>query len=86
MGPSGGTFVDERGHPWYGEMFLIGLRGNHVRNYEVNEDVLGEESIFYYSKDPENNLTRRFRDIEYFNNSLYVVGDHQGIAELSPAG
>lgn len=84
MGPSGGVFVDDSDHPWYGDLFLIGLRGNHVRSYEVENNELGEERIFYYSKNPENNLTRRFRDIEYFNNSLYVVGAHQGLAELSP--
>jgi glucose/arabinose dehydrogenase len=85
MGPSGGTFVDDKDHPWYGSLFVTGLRGNHVRELSFENGKLQNENIFFYSKNPaKNNLTQRFRDIEYFNGSLYVVGDGQGIAKLTP--
>lgn len=84
LAPSGGTFVHEKNHPWYGNLFLTGLRGNHVRSFDVENGEIEDEKIFFYSKTPENNISRRFRDIEYFNESLYVVGDYQGLAKLTP--
>lgn len=88
LAPSRMTFVDTPGHPWYGDLFVAGLRGKHVRRYHMGGDTITGETIFYVNRPGprRNGVSRRFRDIEYFNGSLWVLGDTRGIVRLTPGG
>jgi glucose/arabinose dehydrogenase len=83
MAPSGMTFVNDTGHPWHGDLFVAGLRGKHIHRFELQNGEIRYNEIFYSSKDLER-VGLRLRDVEYRNESLYVLSDEKGIAVLSP--
>ncbi|GAB5452572.1 MAG: hypothetical protein Hals2KO_29000 [Halioglobus sp.] len=94
LSPSGMTFVTDPASPWYGSLFVAGLRGKHLHRYKFDDkrkDELVENEIFYVSdgwdyKKPgiEGQLSRRLRDVEYFGGALYVIGDTFGLVKLTP--
>lgn len=86
MAPSGITFVDEPGHPWDGNLFVAGLRGEQLHRLEMESGKLVENGVFYINKEGERerNLSNRLRDVDYHNGSLWVIGDEKGLVELSP--
>lgn len=85
MAPSGMTFVDSELSPWYGDLFLAGLRGNHIRRFEIDEGSVQTEEIFYVNRDfNDEGFSRRIRDIESYEDSLYFIGAHGGVSKISP--
>ncbi len=92
MAPSGMTFVTDRESPWYGSLFLAGLRGRHLRRFEFAGDEIVREEIFYVSEgvapgpDGAGGLDTRLRDVEYWDGALWVIGDGWGLARLTPSG
>lgn len=85
LAPSGMTFVNKENHPWQDNLFLANLRGDHVRNYRFDNSKLQGESIFFVRNETGSIVTsRRMRDVEFHNNSLYVMGDFAGIFKLTP--
>jgi glucose/arabinose dehydrogenase len=84
MAPSGMDFVDDSEHPWYGDLFVAGLRGNHVHRFMFNGDSITGHEVFYISN-KEEKINLRLRDVEYKNGSIYVMGDDTGgIAKITP--
>jgi glucose/arabinose dehydrogenase len=49
MAPSGMEFVDDKSSPWYGNLFVAGLRGGHLRRYVLNNGDVTKEEIFFIS-------------------------------------
>lgn len=85
LAPSGMTFVNDKNHPWYNNMFLASLRGDHIRNYHFKGNNLEKESIFHYRNQTKAPFySRRMRDVEFQNGSLYIIGDFAGIIRLKP--
>ena len=91
MAPSGMTFVTDPTSPWYGSLFLAGLRGRHLRRFEFAGDEIVREEIFYVSEgvppgpDGAGGLDLRLRDVEYRDGALWVIGDSWGLARLTPS-
>lgn len=85
IAPSRMTFVDEQGHPWYGDLFQAGLRGKHLRKFEVSNGEIEDEEIFYFREESpiETGVARRIRDVEFHEGSLWLLGD---IGRVEPAG
>lgn len=83
IAPSGMTFVDDPGHPWHGDLFMTGLRGNHLHRVEFEGDSVTDREVFYLSDD-DPDVSLRLRDVTYFNGSLYVAGADRGFARLTP--
>ncbi len=90
MGPSGMTFVDDPDSPWFGDLFLTGLRGGHLRRLRFDGDRVAESEIFFFSggrypgDELRNKLSLRLRDVEYRDGSLYVLGDIRGLVQITP--
>jgi glucose/arabinose dehydrogenase len=89
MAPSGIEFVSDRNSPWFSSLFVAGLRGEHIRRYQFENGIPKREEIFFVagkdsSSKKDNIISRRIRDVEYFNNALYVLGDHFGLLKLTP--
>ena len=86
MAPSGITFVDQPGHPWDGNLFVAGLRGEQVQRLEIESGKAVSNSIFYINKqgEMERSLSNRLRDITFYDGSLWIIGDEEGLVELSP--
>lgn len=84
--PSGATFVDEKGHPWEGDLFVAGLRGNHLRRFVLRKGSVVKDEIFYLTMDSKDDIImdRRLRDVEFHDGSLWVLSDWSGIVRLSP--
>jgi len=83
IAPGGATFIDEPGHPWYGDMFIAGLRGKQVYRLKFKNGEPVEDEVFYTSHN-EPKITLRFRDVEFHNGSLYVIGDDEGLVKITP--
>jgi len=95
MAPSGMHFVSDPESPWYGSLFLCGLRGAHLRRLEFEGGRVAREEIFFVAEGRDylhsdaaslgpRGLDARFRDVEYHAGSLYVIGDRFGIARITP--
>lgn len=84
LAPSGAAFVNRSGHPWHGDLFVAGLRGNHLHRVEFQEGKVAASEIFYIPTQPDMSL--RLRDVETYGGALYVAGDTRGIAVLTPDG
>ncbi len=87
MAPSGMEFINDPNSPWYGSLFLATLRGKHLHRYNFEEGI---DEIFFVSNgknyfDGENKIDSRIRDVEYYNGSLYVIGDSHGLVRISPS-
>lgn len=83
LAPSGISFVDNQSHPWYGDLFVSSLRGNHVHRFEVknNGDIESNE-IFYFNRN-STDINNRIRDVEFRNGELWVLADTGGLAIIS---
>lgn len=84
MAPSGATFVNDTDHPWHGNLYVAGLRGKYIAEFESKNGTLQEEKVFYSSYE-ESQMSLRLRDVEYHENSLYVIGDQFGMVKLTPS-
>lgn len=83
MAPSGITFVHDRKSPWYGDLFVAGLRGSHLSKFELEDGELTNRTIFYIPKDISK-MGIELRDVEYHNNSLFIVSSNRGITRITP--
>ncbi|MCH7535922.1 MAG: PQQ-dependent sugar dehydrogenase [Bacteroidetes bacterium] len=86
LAPSGMTFVNEKNHPWYGNLFVAGLRGKHLHRFVIEDNKVVYDEIFFVNIDTQrkSNLDRRIRDVEFYNGSLWILSDWSGIAKLTP--
>lgn len=82
MAPSGATFVHNRSSPWYRDLFVAGLRGKHVTRLTIENDTVLSEKVFYFSTSIK--ISQRLRDVEYFNGSIWIIGDSKGMTKLTP--
>ena len=84
--PSGATFVSDKNHPWYGNLFVAGLRGKQLHRFVIENDEIVYDEIFFVNKDTQrkSNLDRRIRDVEFYDGSLYILSDWSGVAKLTP--
>lgn len=79
LAPSQMAFVDDPSHPWYGDLFVAGLRGKQVHRvvFENGEPVRNE--IFWWAN-------KRIRDIEFRDGAVMAVPDNgDTIRYLRPA-
>ncbi|MDY6761490.1 MAG: PQQ-dependent sugar dehydrogenase [Candidatus Nanohaloarchaea archaeon] len=83
LAPSGMTFVDDSDHPWYGDLFVAGLRSNHLHRFDIENGEVDNDSIFYIPEAP--GISARLRDVEFHDGSLWILGDSHGIVRLSPS-
>lgn len=83
IAPGGATFVDEPGHPWYGDMFIAGLRSKQVYRLKFENGKPVEGEVFYTSHN-EPRIHLRLRDVEFREGSLYVIGDDEGLVKITP--
>lgn len=86
LAPSGATFVDSKRSPWHGDMFIGGLSGNYIHRVDFDGSEVVDQSVFYINREnvQKSRLSRRIRDVEYFNGSLWALGDKKGLAKLTP--
>lgn len=82
LAPSGMAFVDEPGHPWYGDLFVTGLRGSMVFRIGLEDGVVDEREVFYIRRTEA--IDNRLRNIEFHNGSLYLFGDGYGVGVITP--
>lgn len=87
MAPSGIEFISDESSPWYKSLFVASLRGEHVHRYmfEGNKTVIDE--IFFIStlhmKDTKLEVAPRMRDVEFYNNSLYILSDNGEVIKIT---
>jgi len=92
LAPSGMAFVDEKEHPWFGNLFVAGLRGKHLHRFVIDDGKVIKNEVFYYSHNTVTEtvegskkiMYRRLRDVEFYNGSLWILADLSGIAKLTP--
>lgn len=93
LAPSGMAFVKDKDHPWYGSLFVASLQGRHLHRFIIQDGAIAGNEIFYYLNKTEKVqlggnssivLERRIRDVAYYNGSLWVVFDSNGIVRITP--
>ncbi|MDY6765846.1 MAG: PQQ-dependent sugar dehydrogenase, partial [Candidatus Nanohaloarchaea archaeon] len=82
IAPSGITFVDDRDSPLHGDLLVAGLRGKHVHRFVFQDGAVVRNEIFYY-REGRTGPSRRLRDVEYVNGSVWVIGETHGVARIS---
>jgi len=84
--PSGAVFVTDKNHPWYGNLFVAGLRGKHLQRFVIENNKIVDNEIFFVNIDTQrkSNLDRRIRDVEFYNGSIWILSDWSGVAKLTP--
>jgi len=91
MAPSGMEFVSDPESPWFGSLFVASLRGKHLHRYVFDNDEIIIDEIFFVSNRKEytrgedkGKISKRIRDVEYHDGSLYVIGDRFGMVKITP--
>jgi glucose/arabinose dehydrogenase len=93
LAPSGMVFVDEPNHPWHNSLFVSSLQGTHLHRFEVINGSVTKSEVFYYLnitglENPNNPnsraMSRRVRDVAYYNRSLWVLFDQSQYVKLTP--
>ena len=86
LAPSGAVFVNDKNHPWYGNLFVAGLRGKQLHRFVIENKKIVDDEIFFVNVDTQrkSNLDRRIRDVEFYNGSLWILSDWSGVAKLTP--
>lgn len=91
MAPSGMQFVSDRESPWYGSLFVAGLRGKHLHRYVFDQEAIVTDEVFYIRHPVKQEGKRkgapqnaRLRDVEYYKGSLYVIGDFNLLTKITP--
>ena len=86
------TFVADPASPWYGMLFVAALRGKHIHRYQIDDNMVVDDEMFYINRDGFTDeegrmvlgVDRRMRDVEFYNGSLYVIGDSFGMVKMTP--
>jgi len=91
MAPSGMEFISDENSPWYGSLFVASLRGKHLHRYVLNKGKVQHDEIFFVSEgveyvgnDDGMKIDNRIRDVEYYNGSIYLIGDYFGLIRITP--
>lgn len=91
MAPSGMEYITDKNSPWYDSLFLATLRGKHLHRFKIKGDEIYLSEIFfvasgkeYITEELKGKISQRLRDVEYYNNALYIIGDYFGLVKLSP--
>lgn len=86
MAPGGAAFVRDPDSRLYGDLFVAGLRGKHLRRLDMEDGAVVDDSIAWLNRGAieRTGMSHRLRDVEWFNGSLWVTGDGRGIARLTP--
>ncbi len=84
LAPSGMAFVNEKSHPWHGNLFIAGLKGL-VYRLDIADGLIREEDVFYFNRQlpSETGANRRFRDVEFHNDTLWILVDGSGMVEIT---
>lgn len=89
LGPSGITFVDKKGHEWFGDIFVSTLRGDHLHRLDMKSGRAIKNEVFWfngYKSDPYPNHFNQLRDVEFKNGDLWILHEWGGITRLSTDG
>lgn len=82
LAPSGITFVPETSDNWARDLFISGLRGNHLHRLVINENnKIERQEVFYFNKNYPD-ISQRIRDVEYNNGNLYLLTDDGHIKRI----
>lgn len=92
MAPSGIAFMDDPESPWYGSLFVAGLRGKHVRRFEIEGSDVRSEEIFFVAEGPgqrgfqnlQRDISHRIRHVAVRDGAIYVLGNERGLIRLVP--
>jgi glucose/arabinose dehydrogenase len=84
LAPSGMAFYEGSENILAGRILQTGLRGKTLLSYEVENGTISNERVFYTAANTSH-ISNRLRDVESFEDSIYVLGDSHGIAKLTPA-
>lgn len=90
MAPSGMDFDQDPGSPWYGDLFVAGLKGGHLRRFELEHGKIVNEDIFFISSnvhyddvDPNRKkISKRLRYVKSMGGALYLIGDRYGLVKI----
>ncbi|MFB6295083.1 MAG: sorbosone dehydrogenase family protein, partial [Candidatus Nanohaloarchaea archaeon] len=84
IAPSDAAFMDAPGHPWHGDLFVPGLRSNHVRRFIIENGSVVHEEVFYIPAGEH--ISQRLRTLVPHEGEIWVLGSRKGIIRLSPPG
>jgi glucose/arabinose dehydrogenase len=87
LAPSGMTFVDDKDHKWYGDLFIAGLRSRQIHRIDMEGQEAVKNEIFWFNglnSDPYPNYYNRLRDVEFIDGDLWVLHNKGTITRLSP--
>lgn len=84
LAPTSIVFVESG--PWQGELFLASLRGKQIHRFRLEDGAITDNEIFWINRGvpTENGLSRRMRDVEFRNGTLWALSDWGGVVELRP--
>jgi len=92
MAPSGMEFVSDPNSPWFANLFVASLRGKHLHRYKTDGEKIVYDDIFFVSNGKDyitdkirGKISERIRDVEFYDGSLYVIGDYMGLVKLTPS-
>ena len=92
LAPSGMEFVSDPKSRWFATLFVASLRGSHLRSFQFDNGTITREEIFfvsngksYLNKIDQLKITKRLRDVEYYDGSLYVIGYLRGLVRITPS-
>ena len=83
LAPGQITFIKDENHEWYGSAFVTGLRSQLIYRLIFEQDNIVDSQVFYFKKE-DHNISPRLRAITYYDGSLYVAGDQEGLIKISP--
>ena len=86
LAPSGITFVDDKDHKWYGDLFIAGLRSRQIHRIDMDGEKALKNEIFWFNgmnSDPYPNYYNRLRDVEFIDGDLWVLHNKGAITKLS---
>jgi len=69
---------------------VASLRARHIHRYRFENDQIVLDEIFFvseglpYTQKINGKIDRRIRDIEYYEGSLYAIGDYFGLVKITP--
>jgi glucose/arabinose dehydrogenase len=85
LAPSGMEIVADPDSPWYGDLFVTGLRSQHLRRFRLDGDAIVTQEIFFAPAEYSGiGIDRRLRNVKYHKGSLYVIGDNFGLVKITP--
>jgi len=95
MAPSGMQFVSDPDSPWFGSLFVAGLRGHHLHRFVFRDGKPAVDEIFYISDSADYaagyagsgrkpRVDPQTRDVEYRDGALYIINNDYTLLKLTP--